>query len=419
MTLRIPNLKIAIVEIPTLHFPDCHVPTSCLTVYRNRIGSSLLLATIAGLASSAPIANAAETMVAGTLPVQTGAQACIGIAGAEDRLACYDRAMNVVPAIAKPPRASVQTGQQLMRSDRIETANSAEQRCTRRGVQAEHGDSLLDRRWELDTKCGQWSLRPYKPVYLLPAFYAGDVNRLPSSPSADNQSSTPLKVQDIELKYQLSLKTKPWENILGSNADLWLAMTQVSHWQVYNGNESRPFRETNYEPEAMVVLPLHQNLIGGWRLRMAGIGVNHQSNGRSDPLSRSWNRVIFSLGFENKAWTLVLRPWLRIGESRADDDNPDISDYLGHYDVQLVRTLENHEFALTARSATSGGSTRGALQFDWSFPFPFLPQGDAYRSKLGDLRGYVQVFNGYGESLIDYNHSGWYVGAGFSLVQWY
>ena len=405
------NQKVSTANIYFQLLIEFTLPISRSAVFRTRVASLCLLATVAVDASTI---NAAES-----LADDRGAQVCVGIAGAQERLACYDRAMNVVPAIAEAPRAVVPTGQRLMRSDSITTESSAEQRCTRRGVESENGDSLLDRRWELDTKCGQWSLRPYKPVYVLPAFYAGDVNRFPSSPSADNQLTSPLKIQDIELKYQLSFKTKPWENILGSNADLWLAMTQVSHWQVYSGDQSRPFRETNYEPDAMVVLPLNQNLIGGWRLRMAGIGVNHQSNGRSDPLSRSWNRVIFSLGFENKAWTLMLRPWLRIGENREDDDNPDISDYLGHYDLQLVRTLENHEFALTARSATSGGSTRGALQFDWSFPFPFLPKGDEYRGVLGDLRGYVQVFNGYGESLIDYNHSGWYVGAGFSLVQWY
>ncbi len=408
---NIPAPKVSPATIPINFLFEYNVPIPRPAVIRNLIVSTCFLTAFAATASCA---YAAETVVA-----DKGAQACIGIAGAEERLACYDRAMNVVPAIAKPAPAAVPTGQQLMRNYRIQTASTAEPRCTHRGVESDHGDSLLDRRWELDTKCGQWSLRPYKPVYLLPAFYAGNVNRLPSSPSADSQLTSPLNIDDVELKYQLSFKAKPWENILGSNADLWLAMTQVSHWQVYSGSQSRPFRETNYEPEAMVVLPLHQDLIGGWRLRMAGIGVNHQSNGRSDPLSRSWNRVILSLGFENKAWTLMLRPWLRIGESREDDDNSDISDYLGHYDVQLVRTLENHEFALTARSATSGNRTRGALQFDWSFPFPFLPKGDEYRGILGDLRGYVQVFNGYGESLIDYNHSGWYVGAGFSLVQWY
>ncbi|MEO7916862.1 MAG: phospholipase A [Dokdonella sp.] len=378
-----------------------------------RISSGLFVTALA-LGTAAPPAHAQDP-----LATDRGAKTCVSISNAEQRLACYDRAMNVIPAIATPASEALPTGQTLMRQDRIQTASTAEQRCTRRGVEEEHGDSLLDRRWELDTKCGQWSLRPYKPVYVLPAFYSNNVNRLPSSPSDDNQLSAPLSIDNVELKYQLSFKAKPWENILGSNADLWLAMTQVSHWQVYSGDNSRPFRETNYEPEAMVVLPLRYDMIGGWRWRMAGIGVNHQSNGRSDPLSRSWNRVILDLGFENEAWTLMLRPWVRIGESRDDDDNPDISDYLGHFDVQLVRTLENHEFALTGRSATSGGRTRGAVQFDWSFPFPFLPKGDEYRGILGDLRGYLQVFNGYGESLIDYNHSGWYVGAGFSLVQWY
>jgi phospholipase A1/A2 len=37
----------------------------------------------------------------------------------------------------------------------------------------------------------------------------------------------------------------------------------------------------------------------------------------------------------------------------------------------------------------------------------------------GNLRGYMEVFKGYGESLIDYNHNATYLGLGVSLLDWY
>ena len=92
-------------------------------------------------------------------------------------------------------------------------------------------------------------------------------------------------LQDIEAKFQLSFKTKFAENVFGDNGDVWMGYTQSSRWQVYNGENSRPFRETNYEPEVMLVFRNNYR-IGGWNGRLAGIGINHQSNGRSDPLSR-------------------------------------------------------------------------------------------------------------------------------------
>ena len=81
--------------------------------------------------------------------------------------------------------------------------------------------SLLDSRWELDpdSKLGTFHLRAYRPVYVLPAFYATSLNRKPSSPSPDNQVSDAIDIDRSELKFQLSFKAKLWENIFGDNGD--------------------------------------------------------------------------------------------------------------------------------------------------------------------------------------------------------
>ena len=47
---------------------------------------------------------------------------------------------------------------------------------------------------------------------------------------------------------------------------------------------------------------------------------------------------------------------------------------------------------------------KGAVQFAWTSP-----------PLLGLFRGYVQVFSGYGESLIDYNWKQTTIGAGIAL----
>jgi phospholipase A1 len=269
--------------------------------------------------------------------------------------------------------------------------------------------SMLDSRWELakDSKLGVFNFRAYKPVYLLPAFWSSDPNELPSSSNPSRVAPQQQSLNSVETKFQLSFKTKVVENLFGDNGDLWAAYTQSSRWQVYNAEESRPFRETNYEPEVMLVFRNSYSL-GDWQGRMVGIGVNHQSNGRADPISRSWNRVVANIGLDREDWAVMIRPWWRIPDGRNEDENPGIEDYIGRGDITLVHRWNEHEFALMARhSLRSGDRSRGALQFDWGFPISRT------------LRGHVQAFDGYGESLIDYDHRAWHLGLGISLLEWY
>lgn len=331
-------------------------------------------------------------------------RACTAIESDSLRLACYDHATgrNQLPAAQKHNDQSTAADIRLFaRDDPSAPTNEPATISTPL--------SLLDSRWELspESKLGTFNLRGYKPMYAMPLFATSNQNNKPDSPNPANTVLMPQPVQNIEAKFQLSLKTKVWQDVFGDAGDLWIGYTQSSRWQVYNAKVSRPFRETNYEPEALLAFDTHYR-VAGWDGRLFGIGINHQSNGRSDPLSRSWNRVIADFGFERPGWTITFRPWWRIPEARSDNDNPDISNYMGRADVQIVHEWHGQEFGMMLRHSLRGGNrSHGAARFTWSFPV------------AGNLRGYMEVFKGYGESLIDYNHNATYFGVGASLLDWY
>lgn len=329
-------------------------------------------------------------------------RACLFLDDDQLRLRCFDEATGrsaVSKAGAAPEAVAVDQGAFLLYQNGEDTTLS-----------------WLDRRWELSpsSKRGTFSIRPYKPVYLLPVYHNQSPNLRPSSPNPLNTvqaGEAPESLDRNELKFQLSLKTKVLENMFGDNGDLWFAYTQSSRWQVGNQGLSRPFRETNYEPELMFSWRTSWSEFReatGWEPRLLGLSLNHQSNGRALPLSRSWNRLVGMVGFERENTMVQFRPWLRLQEEPADDDNPDISDYMGRGDMLLVHKKEGHEYSLLARHNFRGGDeSRGAVQLDWAFPL------------TSNLRGHLQYFTGYGESLIDYNFKSDYLGVGLSLVGWY
>ncbi|MEP7247536.1 MAG: phospholipase A, partial [Gammaproteobacteria bacterium] len=239
------------------------------------------------------------------------------------------------------------------------------------------------------------------------AYHSSRANDLPSSPSEGHSVSSPLDLTNTETKFQLSLKSKLWENVIGDYSDLWFGYTQSSRWQLFNSSDSRPFRETDYEPEFMLTFRTNYSLFG-WDGKLAGVSLTHQSNGRAVPLSRSWNRVIGEVGFDRPGWSVMLRPWWRIHEDASTDDNPDIEDYMGRGELMVTHNWGGNEISAQFRHSLKGGDrAHGSLELNWAFPIH------------GELKGYLQYFTGYGESLIDYNHTANYVGFGVSLIEWY
>lgn len=267
--------------------------------------------------------------------------------------------------------------------------------------------ATLVKRWELDAASTQPPLyiRPHRQNYALLARWSDSPNQQVLDDAVGGASA--LQLDSVELEYQLSFKVKLLEDeLLGG--DLWAAYTQVSHWQLYNWDDSSPFRDSNYEPELIWTLPLDEKLFG-LRARLVNFGLTHQSNGRGEPLSRSWNRLWAQAGLERGPFALLVRGWWRIPESAADDNNPDIERYLGYGDVQAVYRRGAQLFTLLVRSNLDPEDNRGAVQLDWSFPVSTNKDG-------GGLRGYVQLFSGHGETLLDYDHTQTAIGLGLILV---
>ena len=250
-------------------------------------------------------------------------------------------------------------------------------------------------------------IRTYKPVYVLVAKVSDNVNRMPHSANPERNIDESIPLNKTEQMFQLSLKTKVFNDVFGDKVggDIWAAYTQVSFWQVFNTDLSRPFRETNYEPEVMFVLPVRYRLFGLDGVFL--VGYNHQSNGRANPLSRSWNRIVAQVALEGKNASVVFKPWWRLPESDEKDDNPGIENYLGRSELLFAWGKGIHAVNCTARhSLRFGDNNRGSLRLAYSIKI------------IDNLRFRAQVFSGYGESMIDYNHRQTVVGFGLSLVEW-
>ena len=133
--------------------------------------------------------------------------------------------------------------------------------------------SLSDR-WELDstTQKGTFLVTAYKPLYVTAGRWSSDPNEQPVSENPAYNYPFNIPLGRYEARFQLSLKVKVLQGIFGRIGDLWVGYTQKSHWQIYNTAFSRPFRETNYEPELILNFATNFSFLG-FKTRMLGIGI--------------------------------------------------------------------------------------------------------------------------------------------------
>ncbi len=284
-----------------------------------------------------------------------------------------------------------------------------------------------------------FGLTPYKTNYFMPLGIAND--SYVRQPSAYKSFAIADAIDPIagfsreahyghydkkeEIEFQFSLQKNLTYNLFGMGESINAAYTQRCFWQLYS--KSGPFRETNYMPELFVMVPTSQSFDEKSGMKMTKWGFLHQSNGQEGYRSRSWNRLYVEALFQWDNLFLKPRVWYRLPENdksrdyyrgyhddnrnghpdpgdrlvdpnseSGKDDNPDILDYMGYGDLSLTYLWHQHQIgALFRYNFHKGGKDRGAVQLDWSYPF--------FGSKT--TYWYFKFFNGYGESLIDYNRN--------------
>ncbi|WP_245957999.1 phospholipase A [Marinomonas piezotolerans] len=262
-------------------------------------------------------------------------------------------------------------------------------------------DGMVEQRVQGETASASdpFVLTSHRPNYFLPLSYTHNPNKRETRQGIADDS-----LQSIEFQFQVSIKFPVATGVVGDGSSLWFAYTQQSYWQAYNSDASAPFRDTNYEPEAFIVTNPDLSFFGN-KLTYLHYGVNHQSNGQQKPLSRSWNRVYLDFIFERDNTVVSIKPWYRIPEPSDDNDNPDIDRYMGYGELNVIHVIDDVSYEVMLRNNLRS-ENKGAIRLGVNFPL------------WGKVRGYGQYFEGYGQSMLDYNNYTRTVGVGFMLTGW-
>jgi len=235
---------------------------------------------------------------------------------------------------------------------------------------------------------GDFGLYPYRKNYLLPVSY--DLNKKNDR-------------EQFETAFQFSIEKPLTYDFFGLNESISVAYTQKSFWQTRT--DSSPFRESNYKPEVFVQFPYkNSETLKGFK-----VSIIHESNGRNNENSRSWNRLYLESYLQYTNLFVIPRVWYRIPEKSEDDDNPDIYNYYGYGDLTLLYPYGKHTFEVMLRDNFKfNRDNKGVVEVNWTFPLPEL-------FSTPNSYGFLQAFTGYGESLIDYDREINKIGLGIAF----
>lgn len=217
-----------------------------------------------------------------------------------------------------------------------------------------------------------YPLSGYKPIYLI---------------AGNNEDQ--VKVQ-ISFKYDLFSPYK---------IGLFAAYSQYMFWDLYEA--SSPFREINFNPDLFLRFESKNNFLndidlGGLDYFQLGL-YEHMSNGKDEDNSRGWDRFyiqfqvsafeLFNIGFNLKYFFMYA----------IADENEAIQDHIGSFEAKFFIRYKKNKEEIYARFGAGGGRHHFVLKEGWQ------EYGIMIRPFFTRIRPYLQLFHGYGESMIDYD----------------
>ncbi len=193
-------------------------------------------------------------------------------------------------------------------------------------------------------------------------------------------------------KVQISFRSPIIENL-----PLYFAYTQIIFWEL--GRDSRPFLDGTYNPELFYRL----NFVGT-DLTSVDLGLwEHRSNGKDGELSRSIDGgyLRLNMAFKGLRWTTKL--FAQLGaDYNKDETNRDFDDFVGPLRTG-ISFLQEFDDWLDKAEISVHLQPGGKYAHDWS-------KGGYEISTSFHIGGvnivpsfYLQYYEGYGESLLNYN----------------
>jgi outer membrane phospholipase A len=217
--------------------------------------------------------------------------------------------------------------------------------------------------------------------------------------------------------FQLSFKYRLFsEQGLISDNIPWIVNTyfgyvQKSLWDL--NSKSKPFEDTSYMPELFYKNDDLKIELYGITLSSIQTGFRHESNGQSDDFSRSTNYIYFKPSFniyDNGITKINLNSEAFFYVNNDDSGNEDLEKYRGYGYISADFVKIDSGFKLSTKyvPAQKGDS----FQIDMSYPLTELFDG------RGDLAFYlyVQYYNGYSETLLNYSIKDDIIRLGFAFV---